>query len=81
MRQAIIRVVEEVFLEQLDFKGGHIVDARVSFEKPGEVELSIIHPDLPEVPRGCHLTTITPVYRTETKVVNIERIEPPKREG
>lgn len=56
-----MRIEQTVLLDLLDFSGGRIVN--VNLDEWSNVELTIIHPDMPEVSQQDPIIFVTPVYR------------------
>lgn len=58
-----IRLSQELILEWLDYVGGKIGNVRLDFETlSGDVELTIEHPDMPEVKEAEKIPIVTPLY-------------------
>jgi hypothetical protein len=64
--RGILRVTDALLLQVLGLPAGtKINNVRLSFERPGDIELSIEHPDLPEVPTGNILPVVTAELKAE----------------
>ncbi len=83
-RGACIRLTEELLLEMLDFKGGHIVNIRLG-DRIGEVDLYLLHHDLPVLSTGAMYETVQPIYTStygeDGGLIELERTDPPKTEA
>lgn len=79
---AIIEIDFKLLAEFLHFKGGiiHRVYTPENYMFPDKCCVIIEHPDLPEVPLGEELSTITPIlestYDKYGNLVSIKRIYP-----
>ena len=82
---ALIRIDQKMLLKMLDFEGGEIRGVRLQSEYlvSPDIEVALIHPDLPEIRAGQIAITICPTFtRTYAEhggLVKVERTHPAKK--
>lgn len=74
---AIVRITEKLLLAFLQFQEGRILNARVSPDTSGAIEIVLEHPELPVVEDGHPYEVVCPSYTSHFgengQLLSIER--------